>query len=149
MDWRIFMGILFITFMMMTTWGAWQGWFSPVRKKEVAPNPLRKENETLKSTVASAANAVFEQSNDLAEKNAIIADLQRKLKELTDIINQLTTKLNDLETENAKLREALKVALEDLGKCRSELQQCKAELTAKRITDAYCKMQPEHSNLLR
>lgn len=150
MDWRVFMGILFILFTSVVVWGAWQGWFSPEKRQELAaPNPLAQENKTLKTTIDTASNVVFEQSNDLAEKDAIIADLQRKLKELMDIINQLTTRLNQLEEENAKLRQALKQALEDLATCRSELQKCKAELAAKRITDAYCKMQPETANLLR
>jgi len=149
MDWRVFMGILFIICTMMIIWGAWQGWFSPTQRPSPPPSPLIQENKQLRESVQTASTTVFEQSNDLAEKNAIIADLQRKLQELTDIINQLTTKLNQLETENAQLKTALKQALEDLATCRKALQQCKAELAAKRIADAYCKMQPENSNLLR
>ena len=148
MDWRIFMGLMFIGCVTMIVWGAWQGWFSPQKVVPPPPSPLVQANEVLKQTVVAAAASVFETSNDLSEKNAIIADLQRKLKELTDIINALTTRLNALEAENATLRQGLKQALEDLAKCRSELQKCKAELAAKRIADAFCKIQPSE-NLLR
>lgn len=148
MDWRVFMGLMFISCAFVVVWGAWQGWFSP--KKIIHPPELATQDNTrLQQTVQSLNNVRFEQSNDIAEKDAIIADLQRKLLELTDIINDLTTKLNALESENAELRKQLQNALDDLAKCRSQLQKCNAELAAKRITDAYCKIASGYSSLLR
>lgn len=148
-NWKFIAATAFIAFFFYITWGAWQGYFSPVLPPPVDPTTevLEKEKVQLKTTIQAAKETIFTHENNTSELLAKIADLQRALAFLMDEVNRLTTALAALQAENATLRKGLKEALEQLDLCRKQLMQCKTMLDAKRLEKQYCQIEPP-SNLL-
>lgn len=149
-NWVFITATLFLAFFFYITWGAWQGYFSPVLPPPATPpelGVLKKEKEQLQTTVAAAKDTIFSYENDTAELQAMIRDLQRRIEYLMEQINDLTTKLAASQDQNRLLRQGLKEALEQLDLLRKELMQCKTREDARRITRQYCETTPE-SNML-
>jgi chromosome segregation ATPase len=149
-NWVFIAATVFFTFFIYITWGAWQGYFSPVLPPPSAPPEvatLKQEKEQLQTAVQAAKDTLFTYENDSSELKAKIRDLQQALEYLMNEINALTEKLAALQNENATLRKGLKEALEQLDLCRKQLMQCKTREDARRLTKQYCETTPE-SNML-
>ncbi|MGA1564030.1 MAG: hypothetical protein ACO35C_05365 [Pontimonas sp.] len=148
-QWNVIFGTALVAFFFYITWGAWQGYFSPVLPPPEDPraDELQKETQQLKTTIQAAKETIFQHENDTSELLAKIADLQRQVQTLMDEINNLTSQIAALQDENATLRKGLKEALEQLDICRKQLMICKTQLDAKRLEKQYCDIQPS-SNLL-
>jgi len=149
-NWPFIFGTLIVVFSFFITWGAWQGYFSPVLpppSDSSTVTSLKREQEQLKTTIDAAKDTIFQHENDSSELLAKIADLQRALQMMMDEINKLTAKIAALQDENSTLRKGLKEALEQLDMCRKQLMQCKTQLDANRLEKQYCDRLPP-SNLL-
>ena len=149
-NWVFITGALFLAFLFYITWGAWQGYFSPVIPPIVdtpEKKKLQEEKETLQNTVQLAKDSIFGYENSSRELQARANDLERALQQAMNDINDLTTKIAQLQDENATLRKGLKEALEQLDLCRKQLMQCKTMIDAKRLEKQFCERVPS-SNLL-
>lgn len=149
-NWVFISATLFLAFFFYITWGAWQGYFSPVLPPPGDPvevQTLRKEKEQLQTTVRAARDTLFDYENNTSENRAKISDLQRAIDSLMEEINRLTSHIARLQDENTTLRKGLKEALEQLDMCRRQLMQCKTREDARRLSRQYCETTPE-SNML-
>jgi septal ring factor EnvC (AmiA/AmiB activator) len=149
-NWVFIAATLFLLFFLYITWGAWQGYFSPVLPPPATPpelGVLKQEKEQLQTTVAAARDTIFSYENSTAEIQAMNRDLERRIEYLMDQINDLTTKLAAAQDQNRLLRQGLKEALEQLDLLRKQLMQCKTREDARRLTRQYCETTPE-SNML-
>jgi len=149
-NWIFITASLFLAFFFYITWGAWQGYFSPVLPPSQDPSQLttlQNQKAALLDTVQTAKDALFDYENNTAENQAKIADLQRAIQTLMDEINRLTTQIAALQDENATLRKGLKEALEQLDITRKQLMQCRTREEARRLSKQYCDTTPS-SNML-
>ena len=149
-NWPFIAATTFFLFFTYITWGAWQGYFSPVLPPPSDPpvlKTLQTEKQNLQSTVEAAKDALFSYENSSGEMQGQIRDLSREVEYLMNQINALTEKLAALQDENALLRKGLKEALEQLDLTRKQLMQCKTREDARRLTKQYCETTPE-SNML-
>lgn len=135
-------------FAMITVWGAWHGWFSPV-----APPPIdisatwEAEKKTMQQALQRAKDQLFRYENTVPQLDGALADAGDASQALMNDIERLTARLNELEAENATLRKGLKEALEDLARAREMLMECKARMDAARLENQYC-TQEVPSNVL-
>lgn len=139
--------VVFFLFGLVTVYGAWNGWFSPVETPPITPPSWTIEKAQLQETLQRAKDTIFQYENTVPRLDAAVADSGDMSQSLMNTINQLTERLNALEAENATLRKGLKEALEDLARLRELLMKCRASMDASRLEDQYCRKEVP-SNML-